>query len=132
MKRLTVAALAALALFVLGCGVSSPRDTSGPGTKDLPITTGSASATSTPAAVQEGVIVGDGKFAVPSQVKPATYKTVVPAGGHCYWARLSAADGEFTSIIANDNLGPGDQGIVTIKASDKYFETNGCGRWTKV
>lgn len=130
MKRSTLALLGAAALVALGCGVSSP-DKAEPGTKDLPIAAASSgSSAAPPPAPDPNTIKGDGTFAVGSQIKPGTYRTVVPSEGFgCYWARLKAADGELSSIIANDNSSAGAQSLVTIKPSDKYFETRGCGTW---
>jgi hypothetical protein len=79
-----------------------------------------------------GTIEGDGTFLVPSEVKAGTYRTTVPEGGHCYWERLRGTSGTLSDVIANDNSDPGARVIVTIKASDKAFHTEGCGDWAKV
>ena len=47
----------------------------------------------------------------------------------CYWARLSGSSGEIDDIIAND-FTDSPKVIVTIKPSDQYFESEGCGTWT--
>lgn len=65
----------------------------------------------------------DGMFEVGKDIQPGTYQA---SGNLCYWARLNNASGELDSIIANGN-GPT---IVTIKASDKYFQSQNCGGWT--
>ena len=65
----------------------------------------------------------DGMFEVGKDIQPGTYQA---SGNLCYWARLSSASGELDGIIANGN-GPT---IVTIKASDKYFQSQNCGGWT--
>lgn len=116
----------------LACGTSGPSSTGG-GTKDQPIN--AAASTGGPASVKPRTdgITGDGTFAVGSQVKPGTYRAVVPGDSFgCYWARLKAADGSIDSIIANGNGDPGQQMIVTVKAADKWFETKGCGSWSRV
>lgn len=78
-------------------------------------------------------ISGGGIFLVPGEVKPGTYRTVVPAGEHCYWARLRGTSGAFDDIIANGNGDPGERMTVTIKSTDKAFQTEqGCGTWTKI
>ncbi len=64
----------------------------------------------------------DGMFEVGKDIQPGTYQA---SGNLCYWARLNNASGELDSIIANGN-GPT---IVTIKASDKYFQSQNCGGW---
>jgi hypothetical protein len=68
---------------------------------------------------------GDGEYQVGTDVAPGTWKAQNPAG--CYWARLKAFTGEPTDVIANQT----DSGIVKIEASDRGFETYGCGSWTK-
>ena len=68
-----------------------------------------------------------GTYAVGTDIAPGTYST--PGGGYCYWARLKAADGELSSISANQIVqGPG---TVTVKSSDKYIELSGSCTWTK-
>ncbi|USQ75660.1 hypothetical protein [Ornithinimicrobium cryptoxanthini] len=72
-------------------------------------------------------IPGDGTFEVGVDVQAGTYVSDGSVGG-CYWARLSGSDG-FDSIIDN-NFGEG-QMIVTIKESDRFFETSGCEPWAR-
>lgn len=74
----------------------------------------------------EEIIPGSGMFEVGVDIDPGTY--VSEASGGCYWARLSGSDG-FDSIIDN-SFGEG-QMIVTIKDSDRFFETNGCEPWAR-
>jgi hypothetical protein len=71
---------------------------------------------------------GDGTYEVGVDIKPGKYKT---AGGEgCYWARLKNLDGDLDAILAN-NLSDGPQ-TVTIKKTDKGFETSNCVAWRKV
>jgi hypothetical protein len=76
-----------------------------------------------PAAAMED----DGIYLVGTDIKPGQYKS--GANGDCYWARLSNTNGDLDSIITNHN---GGNSIVTIKKSDKAFETSGCGEWKKI
>lgn len=69
----------------------------------------------------------DGIFIVGTDITPGTYKNTGAQG--CYYARLSGFGGTLDEIIANDNVDTST--IVTIAASDKGFESNGCGTWTK-
>lgn len=69
----------------------------------------------------------DGIFFVGTDITPGTYRNTGQTG--CYWARLSNFSGGLYSIIANDNVDTAT--IVTIRSSDKGFESNGCGTWTK-
>ncbi|GGO19474.1 hypothetical protein GCM10010116_39130 [Microbispora rosea subsp. aerata] len=75
-------------------------------------------------------IAGDGQYLVGEDIKPGTYKTMGTDGGFaCYWARLRNATGEFSAIIANDNItGPAR---VTLKKGE-YFETKRCQPWKRV
>jgi hypothetical protein len=69
----------------------------------------------------------DGIYLVGTDIKPGQYKSGPESG--CYWARLSNTNGDLDSIIANHN---GGNSVVTIKRSDKAFETSGCGTWKKI
>ncbi|EWT03901.1 hypothetical protein N864_17175 [Intrasporangium chromatireducens Q5-1] len=71
---------------------------------------------------------GDGTYQVGVDVKPGTYVSKKPSSGNCYWARLSREDG-LGGIIANNNSS--GQSVVTIRKTDKYFESSGCSDWTK-
>lgn len=71
---------------------------------------------------------GDGTYQVGVDVKPGTYVSSKPDSGTCYWARLKGSDG-IGGIIDND-LSSG-RTVVTIKKTDKFFETKGCNAWTK-
>ena len=73
-------------------------------------------------------IPGDGTYEVGVDVKPGTYVSKGPQDVNCYYARLSGSDG-FSDIIANGNTS--GQVVVTIKKTDKFFETNGCNDWSK-
>jgi len=75
---------------------------------------------------------GDGTYLVGTDVKAGTYRSATPSSGNCYWARLSNTDGtgDTSGILANNNSA--GSSIVTIKASDKAFNTSGCETWTKV
>lgn len=112
--------------MAIACG-SGTAVTSG--TKDVPITSTSPNVTPQPA--DPNTITGDGTFAVGTQVKPGTYRAVVPGDSlGCYYARLSTTDSD--AIIDNGLGDPGSQQLVTIKSTDKYFETRYCGTWSKV
>jgi len=69
----------------------------------------------------------DGIFIVGTDIAPGTYRN--SGGGSCYFARLSGFGGTVDEIIANNNVSAPT--IVTIAASDKGFESKGCGTWTK-
>jgi hypothetical protein len=68
---------------------------------------------------------GDGIYIVGTDITPGTYKNT--ASTNCYYARLSAFDTQ--AIISNNNTDA--VAIITIAASDKGFQSNSCGTWTK-
>lgn len=68
-----------------------------------------------------------GEFIVRLDVAPSTYGS--RGGSNCYWSRLRAFTGDLGAIIANGN--PRGRAIVTIKRTDKGFESQGCGTWTR-
>jgi hypothetical protein len=73
------------------------------------------------------VMTEDGIYLVGVDIKPGTYRS--GSSGDCYWARLSNTNGDLDSIIANHN---GGNSVVTIRRTDKAFETARCGEWRKV
>lgn len=68
----------------------------------------------------------DGTWLVGTDIKPGTYRS---SDGDCYWARLKDTSGDFDAIIANGN---GGNQVVTVKKTDKAFESARCAPWTKV
>ncbi|WP_129308733.1 hypothetical protein [Streptomyces sp. L2] len=73
---------------------------------------------------------GDGgMFKVGTDIAPGTYKSTGNADDSCYWERTKDAAHGLNSIIANDNVT--GSAVVTIRSSDAYFKTTGCGDWKK-
>ncbi len=80
----------------------------------------------TPVTPNRTTMDGDGTFIVGTDIRPGTYST--KGGDGCYYARLSGFGGTTDDILANDNVsGPT---VVTIKSTDKGFQTSRCGKWT--
>jgi hypothetical protein len=73
------------------------------------------------------VTFSDGTYQVGKDIQPGTYRTRTASPG-CYYERLSGFGGTVGDIIANNNTD--NPAIVTIKATDKGFDTQGCGTWT--
>jgi len=128
----TVLVFGGVVLLVGGAvdaGMTAAKDASTTGTPSHRSTTSSAGVGSVPAS--NGV--GDGTFVVGSEIAAGTYRTAGPADAampNCYWARLSNTSGSLDAIVANGNsAGPT---TVTISATDKAFETNGCQGWVRV
>jgi hypothetical protein len=70
---------------------------------------------------------GDGTHRIgKSDVVAGTYRSL--GGDGCYWTRLEDFSGELGGIIANDIAG--GPTIVTIKPTDKGFDSSNCARWT--
>lgn len=82
-----------------------------------------APASPTPAA---SLSFGSGMKLVGRDIAAGTYRGV--GGTSCYWERLRGFGGALGDIIAND-IGQGPW-IVTIAATDKGFNSSGCGLWT--
>lgn len=70
---------------------------------------------------------GDGAYRVGKDISPGTYRS--NGGDGCYWARLRSFSGSLDGIIANGN--PAGPTVVTIKPTDKGFETARCAGWTR-
>jgi hypothetical protein len=64
-----------------------------------------------------------GTYIVGTDITPGTYNA--PGGATCYWARLSGFGGTTSEILANENATGAT--TVTIAATDKGFESAGCG-----
>lgn len=73
------------------------------------------------------ITFGDGTYQVGHDIQPGTYRTRVASPG-CYYERLSGFSGSVSDIIANNDTN--NPAIVTIKATDKGFDSQGCGTWT--
>ncbi|MET7288567.1 hypothetical protein [Streptomyces sp. NPDC005573] len=80
----------------------------------------------TPAASMAG---DGGMFKVGPDIAPGTYRSTGNADDSCYWERTKDAEHGLDSIIANDNVT--GNAVVTIRSTDAYFKTTGCGKWKK-
>ena len=121
-----------------------PTPTAGPTPTPAPTATAIPGATSTPTptigptpvptsvptpvpTATPSTTIGDGIWAVGSQVAPGTYSNA--GGSFCYWARLSGFSGELGDTIAN-GISDSPQ-TITINSGDAGFESSGCGTWTR-
>ena len=66
----------------------------------------------------------DGLYQVRVAIQSGQYHT--DGSDSCYWAKLSSGD---TNRVIVNNLGAGPQ---TVTVDSPYFESEGCGSWTKV
>ena len=69
----------------------------------------------------------DGSQIVGKDIQPGTYRTRAGTP-NCTWSRRSGFTGEPAEVIATAT--PQGPAIVTIKATDKGFDSTGCGMWT--
>ncbi|MFE3451768.1 hypothetical protein ACFXJ8_22875 [Nonomuraea sp. NPDC059194] len=79
-----------------------------------------------------GLPVGSGIQVVGTDIQPGTYKTEGPAAGQpiCYWARLKGTGGDPADVITSGL--PTGPATVTIEATDKAFQSGGCGPWVRL
>jgi hypothetical protein len=70
----------------------------------------------------------DGNNQVGSDIQPGTYRTRTGSPG-CYYERLKGFSGTLGDILANSNTD--NPAIVTILPTDKGFNSQNCGTWTK-
>lgn len=77
-----------------------------------------------------GPITEDGTYIVGADIAAGTWRSEGGSEFGCYVARLNGFGGTLDEIITNDISTDGGL-IVTVDASDRGFETNGCGTWTK-
>jgi len=71
---------------------------------------------------------GGGTKIVGTDVPAGTYRMRTAPASSCYWSRLSGFGGTADDIIANA-FGSG-RAIITIAATDRGFDSQGCGTWS--
>ena len=135
MSRLRIITIIFAGAFVLvsilACSAGGGDDTGGTGTDAGPVAT--VTQQGVPAPTGPFTAFRDGQYEVgnqPGMIKPGKYRTTVPANSiNCYWERRSNLAGDLEGIIANGNHKPGSPIVLTIAATDKGFNTSGCGEW---
>ncbi|WP_431893498.1 hypothetical protein [Nonomuraea sp. bgisy101] len=92
----------------------------------------SANPTSGQQPTSGGTPPGSGLQVVGTDIQPGTYKTDGPAPGQplCYWARLKGTGGDPGDVITSGM--PTGPATVTIEATDKAFQSGGCGPWVRL
>jgi hypothetical protein len=70
----------------------------------------------------------NGTYQVGTDIQPGTYRTR-EGSPNCYYERLRNFTGGLNSILANANTYA--PAIVTIRATDAGFNSQGCATWTK-
>jgi hypothetical protein len=112
---------------LLACGESTSTDNTNSGSASTPAAS-AQTPQSQPTTTKAYPHFGDGTFVVGKDIQPGTYRTRVASPG-CYYARLKGFGGTVDDILANGNTD--FPAIVTIAATDKGFQSEGCGTWTK-
>ena len=73
--------------------------------------------------------ITDGMWIVGDEIVPGTY-TMFTDGDFCSWSRLSGfGDGDNDDIASSYESG---RAFVAIEPTDKGFQTENCGPWTRV
>ncbi|KGM14318.1 hypothetical protein N869_15070 [Cellulomonas bogoriensis 69B4 = DSM 16987] len=75
--------------------------------------------------------MGDGIHAVGVHIRPGVYEAY-SSSEPCFWARLSGFNGTMGDIIEYDITEEPYRHRVRVRASDKGFDTIGCGTWRRV
>jgi hypothetical protein len=74
----------------------------------------------------------DGQWLVGGDIRPGTYAVTVAAGtAGCTWERNASTDGNATSVLESGNGKAGEALVVSIKDTDKVFQSRGCGTWQR-
>lgn len=112
-------------------GGSSGRGTEGSSASAEHHTTGTKDPGTPQAATRKKVSLdGDGDFRVGRDIEPGTYRSRGNTDGLCHWERAEDASGDTDPLLANGNVR--GTGYVTVKATDKVFESSGCKDWEAV
>ena len=74
----------------------------------------------------------DGQWLVGADIQAGNYRAVVPVGSPgCSWERTESTDGTAASVLESGTAKEGEQLVVNVRATDKVFQSNGCGTWTR-
>lgn len=74
----------------------------------------------------------DGQWLVAADIRPGTYSVTVPAGSPgCTWERNASTDGTASSVLETGTAKEGEALVVSIKDTDKVFQSHGCGTWQR-
>ncbi|MEW2315652.1 hypothetical protein [Streptomyces bauhiniae] len=76
-----------------------------------------------------GVLSGDGDFRVGTDIAPGNYRSTGNAHRSCRWERARDAAHRLRSVIANGHTA--GTAVVTVRATDAYFRSTGCGGWQR-
>lgn len=98
------------------------------GSRSTYVTTSRTSSQTGKVAAPPASITRDGTYRVGTGIAAGTYVASSPDG--CYWERRTNAGSAESGVIMADYWDQADRVVVTIRSTDKYFYTDGCGSWT--
>lgn len=74
----------------------------------------------------------DGQWLVGADIQAGNYSATVPVGSPgCSWERTESTDGTAASVLESGTAKEGEQTVVNVRVTDKVFQSNGCGIWTR-
>ncbi len=85
-----------------------------------------------PSALVAGVSFPDGQWLVLRDIQPGTYAVAVPNDSPgCTWERNASTDGTASSVLETGGGSGGEAIVVSIRETDKVFQSMGCGVWQR-
>lgn len=94
---------------------------------------GSALPTGAVSARAPGTSFPDGQWVIGGDIQPGTYSVTVAAGSSgCTWERNAATDGTASAVLESGTGIAGEAIVVSIKDTDKAFQSKGCGAWQRL
>jgi hypothetical protein len=112
-------------IFLIFLGLSNTLPPTGyPSGAEEPLVAATPKATGAP-------VGSDGTWVVGRELKPGTYTTRVPGTDRCFWVRLSGFGLTMEEVLAVGTAERGQRLSVRVLATDRGFESHGCGTWTR-
>jgi hypothetical protein len=71
-----------------------------------------------------------GTYMVGRGIPPGKWESAAPATGTCRWARLRGLSGKPADVVQSGSSS--GRSLVTLRASDSFFETVNCANWHKI
>ncbi|MGW2211035.1 hypothetical protein [Streptomyces sp. NPDC001781] len=110
-----------------GSSSGEASTTAGSGSRQVPGGDGASEGAGSGAA--KGALSGDADFRVGTDIAPGTYRSIGNAHRSCRWERVRDAEHPLRSVIANGHTT--GTAVVTIRSTDAYFRSAGCGGWER-
>lgn len=71
-----------------------------------------------------------GTYLVGRGIAPGRYESAAPTSGSCRWARLRGLGGDLADDLERGTTT--GRSVVTVRATDSFFQTTNCQNWHKV